>query len=313
MAPTGSYAIGWSQVTLDGVPGADMAGVRTGLVWRWAGRALRLDGPPGVLRLTEPAESQDLRRRARRGAARFVPALPDAAAPEPVIAGPAITVTDGRRSWRVALVPGRHGSRPLAHFETPPPPGRDLWIARVDGAEALAVREPAQDEWHGLAAGTMVDTPEGQVPVERIAPGHAVLTPAGGTAVVAWTVARAVTGARLCAIPRLTPVRVGGVVLAPDQGIVAEGAAARALFPGGPVAMAARDAVDEGRVTRVAGLPGMMAHVIVLARPGAYLASGVAVDGSLPAVLRRDCPLDPGDALRRLTPGEAAILRGAPD
>ncbi len=253
MAPSGSYAIGWSQVTLDGVPGADMASVRAGLAWRWAGRALRLDGPAGVLRLVEPPEWQDLRRRARRGAARFVPVglLPQE--PEPAVAGPAITVTDGRRCWRVALVPGRHGARPIAHFEVPPPPGRDLWIARVEGADALARAAASPQEWHGIAAGTLVDTPGGQVPVEEIAPGDRVVTPDGGAAVVAWTTVRAVSGARLCVTPRLAPVRAGGVLMAPDQGIVAEGAAARALFPGGAVAMAARD-VPDGRAAR--GLPG---------------------------------------------------------
>jgi hypothetical protein len=310
MAPSGSYAIGWSQVTLDGVPGADMASVRTGLAWRWAGRALRLDGPAGVLRLDEPPEWQDLRRRARRGAARFVPGVSGHPEPEPAVAGPAITVTDGRRSWRVALVPGRHGARPIAHFEVPPPPGRDLWIARVEGAEALVGASTAPEEWHGIAARTLVDTPEGQVPVEMIGPGHRVLTPEGGTAVVGWTMVRAVSGARMCVAPRLAPVRVGGVLMAPDQGIVAEGTAARALFPGGAVAMAARDAAD-GRVVR--GVPGMVAHVVVLTRPGAFLSGGLAIDGSLPAALRKDCGRDMGDALRRLTPGEAAILRGARD
>lgn len=310
MAPSGSYAIGWSQVTLDGVPGADMASVRAGLAWRWVGRALRLDGPVGVLRLEEPPDWQDLRRRARRGAARFVPGVSEHREPEPVVAGPAITVTDGRRSWRVTLMPGGHGSRPLAHFEVPPPPGRDLWIARVDGVEALAGAGKAPDGWHGIAAGTLIDTPEGQVPVETVAPGHRVLTPEGGTAVVAWTMVRAVSGARMCVTPRLAPVRVGRVLLAPDQGIVAEGAAAQALFPGGAVSMAARDAA-EGRVAR--GLPGMVAHCVVLTRPGAFLAGGLALDGSLPASLRKDCGRDLGDALRRLTPGEAAILRGARD
>jgi hypothetical protein len=192
----------------------------------------------------------------------------------------------------------------------PPPPGRDLWIARVEGAEALVGASTAPEEWHGIAARTLVDTPEGQVPVEMIGPGHRVLTPEGGTAVVGWTMVRAVSGARMCVAPRLAPVRVGGVLMAPDQGIVAEGTAARALFPGGAVAMAARDAAD-GRVVR--GVPGMVAHVVVLTRPGAFLSGGLAIDGSLPAALRKDCGRDMGDALRRLTPGEAAILRGARD
>jgi hypothetical protein len=305
-AAQGSYAIGWDQVTLEGASGAGMDACRPGIGWRWTGRALRLIGAPGVLRLGETHEAADLRRRARRGAARFV-AIPMAVeAEDGLMAGPAITVTDGRRSWRVDLLPPRHGGRGIAHFPAlPPPAGVNLWIARVDGGDRLDTA-PGRDVWHGMAAGTLVETPGGPVAIERIGPGMAVLT-ADGAVTVLRREAREVSGARLCVTPDLTPVRIGpgalgrgepGRVLtvAPDQGVVLDGPEVRALYPQGPVVARARDLAEGAGIVRARGLPGMVGHVLVLARPAAVLAEGLtlACDGL---------------EARVLTQGEVAILR----
>lgn len=312
MMPSGSYAIGWDQVTLDGVAGQGMAACRPGTTWRWTGRAVRIDGPGHVLPLSETEATATLRHRARRGAGRILatagPALSVAGT---ALAGPAITVTDGRRHWRVDLVPARPGGRAIAHFPTlPPPAGVDLWIAAADQVDALAQAAPVQD-WHGIAAGTPVDTPHGPVAVDRITPGMAVLTDTGMAVTVLWATPTHMSGARLCVTPNLAPVRIApgalgaglpraALWLAPDQGVVLDGPRVRTLWPQAPVMAMARDLVDGAGIRRVSGLPGIAAHVLALAQGTAVVAQGV------PLLARTT------HDLRQITAGEAAILRAAP-
>jgi hypothetical protein len=313
MAPSGSYAIGWDQVTLDGVAGRGMAACRPGAAWRWTGRAIRLDGPAHILPLSETSETATLRRRARRGAGRIVTAAtPDREAPaDTALAGPAITVTDGRRAWRVDLVPARAGGRAIAHFPAlPPPAGVDLWIASAHRVDALAPAAPTAT-WHGIAAGTQVDTPHGPVAVDDITPGMTVLTITGTMTPVLQATATHVSGARLCAHPDLAPVLIapgalgGGLPraalwLAPDQGVLLDGPHTRALWPQGPVVARARDLVDGAGIRRGRGLPGMTAHVLTLPEDAALMAQGVPLMSQ------------PRHDLRHITAGEAAILRAAP-
>jgi hypothetical protein len=248
--------------------------------------------------------------------------------------GPAITVTDGRQIWRIDLLPARTGARAIAHFPAHPPPrGAELWIATVDGVEALA--SPAATEaasgtaFCGLAGDTRVDTPQGPVAVADLRAGMAVCRSDGGSAPVLWTGARAVSGARLVAMPDLAPVRIAAgalaaglprvpLLVAPDQGVMLAGAAVQALYPKGAVTVAARDLVDGRGIARASGLPGFAAHVVILDGAGTLIAGGVALDATLPPGGLPGCPAtvaarmdSAATAHRRLTRGEAAILQAA--
>jgi hypothetical protein len=304
-AGQGSFAIGWDQVTVDGVGCPDLAECHAGRTWRWSGRAIRLDGPADVLRLAEPAPAAALRRHARRAAARLV-SLPQAMPEdEPAMRGPMLVVTDGRRAWPVAVVMQGRGQRPIAHFPaTPPPQATDLWIAQAD----LPPERPATcDTWCGLAAGTPIATPTGEMAVDRLEPGMEVLSPDGLAVRVTDVRSRHVSGARLCVMPGLAPVRIAAgafgpglpgrdILVAPDQDIALDGVDVQRLFPVAPVTVAARDAADIGAITRARGVPGMTAHVLRLARPVSVTAAGLAL------------PMGERAALRRLSRGETAIL-----
>lgn len=311
-AAQGSYAIGWDQVTIDGVAGASMQACRVGRTWRWSGGAIRLDGPTDILRLAEPAVAAALRRHARRAMGRLVD-LPEDPAPDDAPAcGPALVVTDGRRSWQVDLLPATGGARAIAHFpQTLPPPGTDLWITRADTPVTEAAPAPPT-EWRGLSEGTPVATPGGDIAVDRIRPGMEILTPDGAAVTVLRIDTRHLSGARLCALPALAPVRIApgafgpglprqALLIGPDQDIALSSARVRALFPAAPVTFAARDAVDGRTVTRPARVPGLTAYVLQLARPCPVMASGLA----LATADRSDAP-----PLRLLSRGEVAILRG---
>lgn len=304
-AAQGSFAIGWDQVTVDGIAGPDLTHCRAGQSWRWSGRAIRLDGPADILRLAEPVVAADLRRHARRAAGRLVPLRQRPADEDYATGGPMLVVTDGRHAWPVSIVQRGPGHRAIAHFpEALPPQGTDLWITRAD---LPFQRARLVEAWQGLAAGTPVATPAGDIAVERIEPGMCVLTPDGAAVTVTSRRARHVSGARLCVTPALTPVRIAAhafgpglpwcdVLLAPDQDIAVDSSAVRALFPVAPVTLAARDAAGLGAIGRAEGLPGMTAHELKLSRLVPVLAAGLVL------------PMGDEAPLRRLSRGEVAIL-----
>jgi len=311
-AAQGSYAIGWDQVSVDGVVGAALGLCRAGRSFRWRGAALRLDGPQAVLALGMTAAAAELRQRARRAAGRLLSAaLPIPAEPEVFLGGPSITVTDGLRDWRVDLVEGHRGQPRLAHFpHHPPPPQTDLWISQAESVDAVPEPVSGTALVEGMIAGTGVATPRGPVPVERLQPGAEVVTADWRLARVTAVVESRITGARLCAIRAARPVRVAagalgagvpaaGLVVGPDQQIVIDGPDVRVLFPCGPVVVAARDLDGCPGLGRVEGLPVARLFVLELDRPACVMAEGVAVVTGA------------GQALRRIGKGEAAILLSA--
>jgi hypothetical protein len=220
-------------------------------------------------------------------------------------------VTDGRRHWRVDLVPGRVGTPGLAHFPQHPPPAMaDLWITGTEGIDALAGPDLRAGPMNGLMAGTRVVTSTGPVPVEHIRPGTEVVTADWGLAQVARNRVVEVSGARLCAMPTVRPVRVSGgalgagmpsagLIVGPDQGLVIDGPEVRALYPQGPVIVAAQDLVAVDGIGRVDGLTAVRLVVLELDLPACVMAEGVAV------------AMGGGDHLRRIGRGEAAILLAA--
>jgi hypothetical protein len=250
--------------------------------------------------------------RARRGVGRLVSLPAEPTEDDPTPGGPGIVVTDGRRSWQVDLLPGEGGARAIAHFpDWPPPRETDLWISRAETSAMSAVPVPGAT-WLGLAGGTPVATPGGEIPVDRITPGMDLLASDGATVAVLQVDTRQISGARFCALPEFAPVRIAAgafgpglplrtLLVGPDQDIALDSAIVRALFPSAPVTFAARDAVDGRAITRPGRVPGLTAHVLHLARPVAVMAAGLALATATRADAR---------PLRCLSRGEVAILRG---
>ena len=52
----GTFVIGWAQTEVDGMIRPEVATIGVGSVWRWQGRAMRVDDPRDVLLLEGCAE-----------------------------------------------------------------------------------------------------------------------------------------------------------------------------------------------------------------------------------------------------------------
>jgi hypothetical protein len=335
-----TFVFSWAQTEVDGLAAAPPGMLTAGSLWRWTGRAVRVDGAQDIL-LLDGAEGQtDLRRRAARAVRRLVgtalsaPAAPDDGAS--VTPDQSFIVTNGRSSHVLTVipVPGQSARLLMAVGELPPA-DTDLWVVRSDVALPMAGGPAPEGGMICFTPGTLIDTPFGPRPVEALRPGDRVLTRDDGPQPLIWTGGRRFTGARLHVMPHLRPVRLrcgafGGperdLIVSPRHRMLVRGAAARALFNVPEVLVAAEDLTGAVAVDR--SLREVTYVHLLLERHQIILANGAETESFRPeghaldlltqddrARLLAACPAlaspapDPGPTARRLlTTSEAAIL-----
>jgi len=343
----GTFVISWAQTELDGSWGAPLSGLAVGSAWSWSGEAVRVDGPPGVLSLGDAEGMADIRRRAALAVRRLLGAvaadttdLDQVNVEEPEFEA-GFTVTDGRRSWTITLIDTVPGRQPLAMFLGDVPPRHvDLWIVshNVDlGRHSRATQSPG-----GVICftpGTMILTEDGPRPVEEIGEGTRLQTKDNGCDEVIWVGSRRISGARLYAMPHLSPIRFregaldrgvpdAGLLVSPDHRMVLKGAKARDLFNTDEVLVAARDLVNDHNIVvdravkEVTYIHLLLPHHQILFANGveseSFHPASAALSGIVPeqldAMFERlpEITADPGAygqyARRVLSQSEAAIL-----
>ncbi len=260
----GTFVISWSQTELDGFWSAPLENLRVGTPWSWTGETVRVDGPADILPLGDATGEADIRKRAALSVRRLLKAVEINTSRLDLVEveGPgfeqAFTVTDGRDTWTVTLIEGATPAARLCMFVGEiPPRTTDLWI--VNHTVDLGSRDQNDDPAGGVICftpGTMMRTENGLMRVEDIEQGTKVQTKDNGCQEVLWTGSRRVTGARLYAMPHLSPIRLragsldndvpdAGLLVSPDHRLMVKGARARALFNTDEVLVTARDLIND--------------------------------------------------------------------
>ena len=263
----GTFVISWSQTELDGMWSAPLSALSVGTAWSWTGETVRVDGPAGVFPLSDAIGGADLRQRAAHSVRRLLGAvaadttrLEDVDVDIPTTEA-GFTVTDGHATWTVTIIETTPGKPPLAMFVGHIPPRHtDLWV--VSHNIETEARNGADDSPGGVICftpGTMILTEEGPRRVEELEEGMRVQTKDNGCQELLWIGSRRVSGARLHAMPHLTPIRLregaldkgvpdASILVSPDHRMMLRGARARALFNTDEVLVAARDLVNDHTV-----------------------------------------------------------------
>ena len=244
----GTFVISWSQTDIDGQH-APVTDLNVGTAWSWTGEAVRVDGPNGILPLGVSQGETDIRSRAALTVRRLLASAQvdtrrmDAAVLQEPLFEDSFRVTDGFDTWTIALINTGVNRKPLCMFmDEIPPRAQDLWV--VDHRIETTLRrfsQPAQGGVVCFTPGTMIMTPDGARDVANLSEGDFVQTADNGRTEVLWLGQRRVTGARLQAVPSLTPVRLragaldqdvpdAGLLVSPDHRIVLRGARACALY-----------------------------------------------------------------------------------
>ncbi|MFN3822414.1 MAG: Hint domain-containing protein [Pseudorhodobacter sp.] len=161
-------------------------------------------------------------------------------------------------------------------------------------------------------AGTRIATPRGQVPVEALRPGDAVLTRDHGPQKVRWTEARTVPGEG-----HFAPVRIGArvlpglerdLVVSPQHRLLFEGYRAELLFGQSEVLVTAAHLVDGRAVLRDPVAEVTYVHFL-LDRHEIVFAEGAATESFHPGTQGFDALADPArEELFAIFPGLRADL-----
>jgi hypothetical protein len=343
----GAFVISWAQTEVDGVTAAPVEALAVGSTWRWAGQAVRVDGPSGLLLLDGAEDVANLRKRAARSARRLAGAAlhsakPPEEAPDEPLLDRGFLVTDGRNSYTLAEIGAGPGRAPLLmSLNELPPAGTDLWVVRLF-TEAPAARRGAGAAPGVIcfAAGTRIATPMGPRPVEALREGDLVCTKDDGAQEILWTGHRRMTGARLHVQPHLRPIRIragalgpdrpdGDLIVSPQHRLLVRGRAAEMLFQASEVLVAAEDLVNDRSIMVDHRLREVTYVHLMLERHQILWANGVEAESFHPANTALDA-IDPGQrerllgclpelaqdphayggfARRNLSAPEAAILR----
>lgn len=261
----GTFVISCSQTLVNGQVSAEAADIEVGVVWRWTGQVVRIDGQGDLLRLDDATGAQEIRRRAARTVRKLVGAVQedrtdvgnvDVADP---LAEQSFVVTDGRAAYIVTLV-DVPGARPLAIFvDDIPPKDCDLWVVEHNIAQRKDAGHQSQGQMICFTPGTRLRTATGTVDVAHLRNGDEVQTKDNGLQKVLWTGHRRITGARLHVMPDLAPVRVRAeafgkgrpdaeLLVSPEHRMLVQGAIARDLFNCDEVFVGARDLVNGASV-----------------------------------------------------------------
>jgi len=313
-----TFVVPWRDVELDGECPAPDEPLTVGASWRRLGPAVALDGQGELLRLSGDQAGAALRARAGRRVGRGTAAaatvardeadmLADMVGPQPVFSR-AMVLTDGRRRYDAALIPHRDG--PLFAFDGDvPPAGAELWIVRLPAPrrDAGAPMPPS------FAAGCPLRTEAGEAAAETITPGQRLVVE-GGLATVTEVRRHRLSGARLAALPELSPVRLGAgalgggmprrdLLLGPAHRLRLCHPGTRILWGAGAAIVAAGDLEGWPGIRREHPVRGFDFFEPILDGAGFVEAAGVACESGP----------DVGDAPaaghgRALTRGEAAIL-----
>ena len=346
----GTFVISWSQTDIDGQHAPPVTDLNVGAAWSWTGEAVRVDGPNGILPLGASQGETDIRNRAALTVRRLLASAQvdtrrmDAAVLQEPLFDDSFRVTDGFDTWTVTLIDTGAGRNPLCMFmDEIPPRTQDLWV--VDRRIETTLRrfvEPAQGGVVCFTPGTMIMTPDGACDVARLSEGDFVQTADNGRAEVLWLGTRRVTGARLQAVPSLTPVRLragaldqdvpdAGLLVSPDHRIVLRGARARTLYNADEVLVTARDLINDHSIIRDHSQREVTYIHMMLPSHEIVFANGVATESFHPASAElsamedasrdrmfdrlpdlRDSVHNYGDYARRvLSDSEAAILQHA--
>ena len=264
----GTFVISWSQTDLDGVSGASVRSLSVGQTWLWRGDVVRVDGPNELLRL-DVAEGEAVN---RKRAARMVRRLVGAAmsntrdlgavdVPEPIM-DTGFVVTDGLRSYTVTIIEVAGDAPPLLMFlDEIPPRDTEMWIVHhsLEGMRGASTG-PASGGVICFTPGTRIETPEGPRLIEELREGDRVQTRDSGAQDIQWIGSRRMTGARLFAMPKLRPIRLGpgaigidrpdaALLVSPEHRLLVRGDVARALFNTPEVLVMARDLVNNDTVS----------------------------------------------------------------
>lgn len=141
-----------------------------------------------------------------------------------------------------------------------------------------------------FVAGTMILTPTGEVPVEKLQPGDLVITKDDGPQPLRWLGRRVVPAIGDHAPIRIAPNTFGDhreVLVSPLHRILIKDALAELLFGDAEVLVAAKDLVNDRSVRRVEG--GMVEYVhILFDRHQVVLSDGLETESFLPGPQIKD-------------------------
>ncbi len=342
----GLFALQWAQVEVDGWIGTDPTLLHGGMVWRWHGDVVRLDGPQALLSLTG-ARGDRPRRNLRKIISRMLSTIDEAHArsvgtcdAEAVFEHAVVILTDGRARYPATLVETARPGAPLVVFcDALPPKDTDLVVLETQDVADLVPDAPSA--MMCFTPGTRIRNGQGWCPVTDLRPGDKVMTRDDGLQEITWIGHSHITAPELRARPDLRPIRLragaieterpdADLVVSPDHRILLRGPMAQALFAEPEVLVAARDLQNDASIHRDHGLTDVRYIHILLPRHAVIWANDLPCEtfhpqdmpvSALPKgqreillELRPDLlkPSNYGPPARRcLDRTETALLRGA--